>query len=177
MTQVRHCTQNGGKCTGTDTTTIAAVGHNYGNWTQKTAATCTAAKVEKRTCKTCSKEETRTSGSALEHNYGSWTEKAAATCTTGKVEKRICTVCSNEETRTSFPLGHSYGSWTEKTAATCTTAKVEKRTCTRCAHEETQTSGSALGHDMKYVFTLGVYSWYKCDRCDHTDNDWWAGKY
>ena len=43
--------------------------HMYGEWSQKTAATCTAAEVEKRTCSSCGEEETRTAIPALGHDW------------------------------------------------------------------------------------------------------------
>ena len=46
--------------------------HAYGEWSQKAAATCTAAKIEKRICGTCNNEETRNVDSELGHLSNSW---------------------------------------------------------------------------------------------------------
>ena len=156
---------------------IDPLGHSYGNWTTKTAATCTAAKVQKHSCTRCGHTETRNSGSALGHSYGSWTTKTAATCTSAKVQKRNCTRCGIETTRTSgSALGHNYGSWTTKKAATCTAAKVEKRTCTRCSNEDTRNSGSALGHNMgswtttqSPTCTSSGRKTKSCSRCSYSE--------
>ncbi|MBQ2144632.1 MAG: InlB B-repeat-containing protein, partial [Oscillospiraceae bacterium] len=42
-----------------ETVTVEALGHNFGEWTQTTAPTCTAEGVETRTCSRCGATETR----------------------------------------------------------------------------------------------------------------------
>ncbi len=55
--------------------------HTYGDWEEKTPATCTTDKVERRVCKTCGNEETQTiEGTALGHNLEQH-EAKAPTCT------------------------------------------------------------------------------------------------
>lgn len=75
--------------------------HTFGDWTTKTAATCTTAEVEHRTCSACGEEETRTGEAALGHSFGEWYVVTAATTTSTGVERRDCTRtgCSEYETR------------------------------------------------------------------------------
>ena len=58
-------------------TVIAALGHDFGDWTQTTAPTCTAAGEETRACSRCDAVETR-SVPALGHDWGNpsyvWSE-------------------------------------------------------------------------------------------------------
>ncbi|MDD6643669.1 MAG: S-layer homology domain-containing protein [Firmicutes bacterium] len=88
---------------------IAALGHDFGEWTQTKAPTCTETGEEKRTCSRCDAFETR----ELEAAGHSEVVDAAvpATCTeNGKTEGKHCTVCGTvivaQEAVTA--LGHSY---------------------------------------------------------------------
>ena len=115
---------------------INALGHLMSGWTEKTVATCTAAKVEKNNCTRsgCSlPEEIRSVGepNPTAHTFGGWTMKTAANCTEAEVEKRTCS-CGNEETRNSTvntELGHSYSIWTQITPAGETTDGEEENSC------------------------------------------------
>jgi len=83
------------------TTVISPLGHNYGNWTETKAASCTAKGEETRTCKRdASHKETRDIV-ALGHSYGEWAVTKAATTSSTGVETRICMHdSSHTETRT-----------------------------------------------------------------------------
>ena len=71
---------------------IPALGHNYGNWTVTTAATCTTTGVETGTCShDATHKETRTGAAALGHDYGSWIQTTAPTQFADAVETRTCT--------------------------------------------------------------------------------------
>ncbi|MBQ0110898.1 MAG: hypothetical protein KBS41_03115 [Oscillospiraceae bacterium] len=141
----------------TQTKALSAVctTHTFGSWSEKTAATCTAAKVEHRICETCSYEETKNVGSALGHDFGEWTEKVPATCTTKGTEertcKRDCGLTGATETRDITAKGHDFGEWTVKVPATCTTKGTEERTCKRDCGEEGKTETRdipAKGHAL-----------------------------
>jgi hypothetical protein len=152
--------------------TVAATGHSYGAWTTVTAATCTAAGSEKRTCSKCSNVETRTVA-ALGHNYT--TSTVAPTCTAAGYTSHICTRCGNTyNSDTVSATGHNYGAWTSVTAATCTTAGSEKRTCSKCSNVETRTV-AALGHNyitstVAPTCTAAGYTSHICTRCGNTYN-------
>lgn len=123
---------------------VPALGHNYGEWKQSVAPTCTATGKEIRTCARCSKTETRTL-SALGHSYGDWVEILAPTCETKGQEKRTCSRCKEFQTREIAALGHDYGDWVETLAPSCTTVGEESRSCSVCNVVEVREK-AALGH-------------------------------
>ena len=84
-----------------------ALGHEYGEWTQAKAPSCTEAGEETRTCSRCNGVDVRELA-VLGHEYGEWTQTKAPTCTGKGEETRTCSRCSNIETRETAALGHSY---------------------------------------------------------------------
>ncbi len=128
--------------------------HSYGAWQTVTAAKCTTAGSQKRTC-ACGAVETAAI-SALGHSYSSaFTMDKAASCTVAGSKSRHCTRsgCTATTAVTVIPAtGHSYGSWQTVTAAKCTTAGSQKRTCA-CGAYETQNI-NALGHSYSSAFTV-----------------------
>ena len=117
--------------------------HTFGEWTVKTAATCTVNGLEERTCTVCDKAEVKTI-QAIGH---AWKD---ATCSEPKT-------CENCASTVGSALGHK---WLQ---ATCTTAK----TCNVCG----EVDGDALGHDYNAVVTKptcteGGYTTYTCTRCN-----------
>ena len=94
--------------------------HTFGEWTEKTSATCAAAGVKERVCSECGETETAAI-EALAHDF------ADATCTAPKT----CKVCAATEGEA---LAHDFAD------ATCTAPK----TCKVCA----ATEGEALAHDF-----------------------------
>ena len=131
-----------GKTTTFTVTVIAAHNHNWGNWTQTTAPTCTTAGIKTRTCDTPpSHTETRAGAAALGHDYQNWTQTTAPTCTTAGVETGTCTHDATHITTRAgaAALGHDYQNWTQTTPPTCTTAGVETGTCTHDpTHKDTR---------------------------------------
>ena len=77
----------------------AALGHNWGEWSETKAPTCTEPGEESRTCARCSEKETRASD-ALGHNWGAWVVTKEVTETEDGEETRTCTRCKETETRT-----------------------------------------------------------------------------
>ncbi len=161
---------------------IAALGHDWGEWTVTKAATCTEKGEETRTCRRCGEKESREiepTGHTLEK-----TEAKAATCTeAGNSEYYTCKVCGkyysdsegrNEVTEGSWviaALGHNWGEWTITKAATCEEKGEETRTCGRCGEKETRET-EALGHDLVKTEAkaatcteAGNSEYYTCGRC------------
>ena len=152
---------------------IPALGHDWGEYAQTTAPTCTTTGVETSTCSRCHETRTRSIpakghtlgpdatctedqtcivcgaliASAGGHNIV--TDPAVpATCTEdGKMEGSHCSVCGEVfEAQEIVPkLGHDYGAYSQTKAPTCTTLGEEKATCSRCGAETTRTV-AALGH-------------------------------
>ena len=124
-------------------------GHSYGSWSTTTAATCTTAGSQTRTCLRCSETQQQSiSINPSAHNYGSWTTTTAATCTTDGIETRTCSLCFGTDQRNINATDHSYDSWSTTTAATCTTAGSQTRTCSRCS-----------GTDQRNISATGQHSW------------------
>ncbi|MBQ9517235.1 MAG: fibronectin type III domain-containing protein [Eubacterium sp.] len=173
--------------------TINALGHNFGDWTQTTAAvapTCTAdgaTAIETQYCSRCTATNTRGGANvpATGHTNGAPVQenKIDATCTAaGSYDEVIyCTVCTAElsrEGKTINALGHNFGDWTETTAAvapTCTAdgaTAIETQYCSRCTATNTrggETVGK-LGHNYNAVVTAPTctaqgYTTYTCTRC------------
>ena len=153
---------------------IPALGHDWTEYVQTKAPTCTEEGVQTSTCSRCDEERTQ-SISANGHSPG-----PAATCVTpqtctvcgavlnevgghtvitdaavpatctedGKTEGSHCSVCGEVfEAQEIVPkLGHDYGAYSQTKDPTCTTLGEEKATCSRCGAETTRTV-PALGHD------------------------------
>ena len=83
---------------------IAKIDHVPGEWTVKTAATCTEKGVEETTCTVCGETLTR-EVDALGHKWGEWTITKEATATTAGEEERTCSVCGVKETHETDPTG------------------------------------------------------------------------
>ena len=130
-TEGKHCSVCGTVLIAQET--VEALGHDYGDWTQMKAPTCTEKGEEKRVCSRCDAFETR------ELDVTDHTEvidpAVAATCAeVGKTEGKHCSVCGTVlvAQETIDALGHDYGAWTQTKAPTCTEKGEEKRTCSRC---------------------------------------------
>ncbi|MBQ7638869.1 MAG: hypothetical protein IJS90_08215 [Clostridia bacterium] len=147
------CTQGGytificSRCNDSYTTDeTAALGHDFGEWTQTKAPTCTEKGAEERSCSRCDESETREIAE-LGHDFGEWTQTKAPSCTEKGAEKRSCSRCDESETREIAELGHDFGEWTQTKAPTCTEKGAEERSCSRCDESETREIAE-LGHDF-----------------------------
>ncbi len=77
---------------------IPALGHEWSQWEEETAATCLQPGVEERHCTRCNEVETREIP-ALGHEWSQWEEKTAPGCFHTGEEERRCTHCNEVETR------------------------------------------------------------------------------
>ena len=122
--------------------------HQWGEWTQITALTCTTADVEIRVCELDASHTEIRIVAALGHNYQNWTQTTAPTCTEEGIETGTCTRDPMHTTTRIgvVALGHDYQNWTQPTAPTCTEAGIETGTCTRDPmHTTTRVGVAALG--------------------------------
>ena len=71
--------------------------HNFGDWVQTKAPTCTEKGEEEQVCE-CGEKKTR-AVNALGHDWGEWAAKTAASCTTDGVDERVCKRCGAKEER------------------------------------------------------------------------------
>ncbi len=125
---------------------IPALGHDFGDWKEKTKPTCTAPGEGSRVCSRCGIEETGPIP-ALGHQFGDWKETTKPTCTAPGEGSRVCSRCGIEKTGPIPALGHDFGDWNVKTAPTCTVPGEGSHVCSRCGIEEFGPI-PALGHDL-----------------------------
>ena len=146
--------------------------HSFGEWTVKTAATCTTDGSKTRTCSICGYSESA-SITKTGHNYVETT--VAATCTTdGKTEKK-CTNCGDTITSVIKSTGHKYGEWTISKNSTCIEDGTQVRTCSVCQHTEAKEIAKS-GHKytetvIKPSCTEKGYTIYECSVCRDTYKD------
>lgn len=136
--------------------TVDADNHNWGEWTETEAATCTARGTETRTC-TYNSDHTQTRSTAMiAHTPGAAVREneKAATCTVnGSYDEVVkCSVCKTEisrKTQTINALEHAWATnFTVDQAATCTENGSKSKHCTRsgCDGKSAVTMISATGH-------------------------------
>ena len=146
--------------------------HEFGQWTQKTAPTCTAEGVEERACTKCDETEERPVA-VIAHSYGAWTVTKTATCAATGTETSTCNHCGEKQEREVAKLAHTYGDWSTVQESTCVTAGKKEHICSGCgAKEET-------------VLELAAHTWNEatcaqaktCKVCQATDGTMGSHKY
>ena len=127
--------------------TIECASHKYAdNWTQKSAATCTAAEKLHRFCTVCgSGEQIKDGKDALGHDFK--VNTTPATCEADGKEVTTCSRCDYTSTKTLPKLGHKFTKYTQVKAPTCTEVGKEEATCDHEGCTKTNTRDiKALGH-------------------------------
>ena len=125
-------------------TEVAALGHDFGQWTQTKAPTCTETGEERRDCSRCDAFETREI-EATGHEYEQ--KVVAPTCTADGYTQYTCTKCGHNYRNDFTPaLGHDYQATV--VAPTCTTEGYTEHVCSRCGDTYRDTEVAALGHDL-----------------------------
>ena len=158
----------------TEQQVVAALGHDYGEWTTTTPATCTEKGLETKVCSRDASHTLTREIAALGHSP-QVLEAVAASCTeSGLTEGSKCSVCKEILTAQQVvpALGHDYGNWAVTTPATCTEKGVETRFCARdTSHKETREI-AALGHSPQVVEAVaptctetGLTEGSKCSVC------------
>ncbi len=154
---------------------IPALGHQYGDPVIVTPATCTAPGVRTRTCLRGDDILTETIP-ATGHTFGGWTIVQAPTCTAPGMQTRTCSKCNLTESQNLPAKGHTFGPWAIVTPATCTSGGTQTRTCTVCGYTETMNT-PPTGHiwsDWSYTTmatctTPGKATQY-CTQCGETNS-------
>ena len=148
------CTKAGAKgkicsvCGYSESTKIAALGHDWGSWKETKKATETAKGVETRTCKRCKTKKTR-SIDKLPHTTHRWETKevVAATCTEEGYTVQKCKDCTAErQTDVVLALGHQFV-WETDKEPTCVEEGTETERCNRCSDTGSSRTLDPLGHD------------------------------
>ena len=139
----------GKKCSVCQTVTVnqevvPALDHDWSDWTEIAAPTCTTPGTESRSCSRCAATETReisvsgrhTPSTAIREN-----EVAASCKAAGSYDEVVyCSVCGDEisrETKTIAKTAHTYKTTTTKATMTADGKKVQ--TCTICGVTKTAT--------------------------------------
>ena len=167
MTSQATCTSAGtrlyscNKCSYSYSSTISALGHNYGSYVTTTEPTCTEAGIETASCSRCTSTTTR-AVSALGHDLEDHAAQAPTCTEIGWNAYETCSRCDYTTYEEIEATGHTPGA-----AATCTTAQ----TCDVCGTVLTE----ALGHDLTQhaaqtptCTEIGWNDYETCGRCDYT---------
>ncbi len=115
------------------------IGHLYGDWIERTAATCTEKGIDYRVCPGCDGEDTR-EVDKLGHDFSDeWTVDTEETCAEEGSKSHHCLRCSEISDVTVIPAtgNHDYIS-VITTPATCKQAGVRTYTCTVCSDSYTE---------------------------------------
>ena len=121
--------------------------HNFGDWIETKAPTCTEAGEETQTCSICGQTKTRTVD-ALGHDW-KVIKDTEATCEEPGVKTEKCQRCGEEKTETTDALGHDWYTVSIQDA-TCTEPGVKTEKCRRCGEEKTETI-DPYGHDWHWI--------------------------
>ncbi len=156
-------------------TYVEALGHDMGEWTTVTEATCTEDGSESRDCSRCDHYEIRAI-EAAGHSYEDVV--TAPACTEQGFVTHTCSVCGDSYVDTYVDaLGHDIGEWTTVKEATCTEDGSEHRDCSRCDHTETRTI-KATGHSFGAWFVNRVATCTEegenrrnCNDCSHYETE------
>lgn len=121
-------------------TEIPALGHDYGEWTVKTPATCTEKGERTQTCKNDASHVNTEEIPALGHDFAEeFTVDKEATCEEAGSKSKHCSRCDAKTDVTEIEaLGHEMGEWKVVKEATEEEEGLEERTCTRkgCTYSE-----------------------------------------
>ena len=165
--------------------TIPALGHLWGSWTVTTAATCSTAGSQTRSCSRCAATDTEAIPATGVHSYVNGTctvcgehnscahpttevVTEAAACTAAGTQTTVCTVCGAELSTQSLPaLGHSYTYTVTKTPTKTAQGKLTGL-CARCGDSLTVTLPKLTESDYSYAVVqastcieqgVGRYTW------------------
>ncbi len=162
------CTESGyeaydtcSRCNYTTYKELAALGHDFGEWTVTTEPTCTEKGTETKSCSRCNETKTR-DVDALGHNHVHHDGKAATCTKPGYEAYDTCSRCNYTTYKELAALGHDFGEWTVTTEPTCTEKGTETKSCSRCNETKTR-EVAALDHD---------YVGGSCSFCGEEDPDY-----
>ena len=146
VTKEPTCTESGIRtytcdCEDTYQETIAALGHDFGEWEVTTPATCTSKGVETRYCSRCDATETREIDK-LNHSYTAVVTNP--TCTEQGYTTYTCSCGDTYVGNYVDALGHDYKAVV--TAPTCTEQGFTTHTCSRCHDSYKSDYVPAKGH-------------------------------
>lgn len=100
-----QCVDCGSYVTGHEV--VAALGHDWNDWTQTTAPGCETPGQQTRTCSACGEAETQ-SVAATGHSYDAGVITTAPTCTANGVKTFTCSACGATQTEDIPVIDHNY---------------------------------------------------------------------
>lgn len=101
--------------------------HDWGEWTQTKAPTCTEVGTETRTCKTNPQHTETRDVAKISHDIGeTWQHDETK-------HWKECNTCHTHDSEAE----HDFGEWSEVTAATYTAAGSKERVCNTCQYKQT----------------------------------------
>ncbi len=122
---------------------VKATGHQFGEWKQTKAPSCTKKGEQIRECKACDLTETKIVD-ALGHDYIDTV--VAPTCTQRGYTNHKCSRCNDEyQDNVTEVIAHTFSEWSVTKKPTCTEKGIESRKCEKCNETETRNI-DALGH-------------------------------
>ncbi len=158
---------------------VPALGHDYGDWTQTTAPSCTETGVETRTCSRCDETETR-EVPALGHDLVHHDEHAPTCTAVGWDAYDTCTRCDYTTYTEIAALGHNWEfvsfTWTGNDTDGYT-ADVNYKCKNEASHTqavnatvtaETTNATCTMPGTVKYTATVSASD--SLDGKDHTEN-------
>ncbi len=107
----------------------SALGHDWGEWTEKVTGDCVTDTVMEHVCERCGIDETETI-TAPGHDWSDWYENFAPTCTDKGENGRFCYTCFEEETEEVDATGHDMQEVTIE--PTCVEGGRIETVCTVC---------------------------------------------
>ena len=147
--------------------------HDWGEWEELNAPTCTESGVEIRYCKYNHAHYETRELEKLGHDYE--ITSVTADCVSEGYTIYRCKRCEDEyRTDIIDALGHEWGDWTVTREPTCSQTGVETRYCVHDnSHSESRTIGQ-LGHDyteevISPTCTERGYTKLTCKRCGETE--------
>ena len=154
--------------------TVVALGHDYGEWEQAVAPTCTVPGARTKVCKRCGERVTETV-EATGHSVVDVSAKAADCTHDGYEAYAYCSECGEEiiPKVTVAALGHDFGEWETDIAATCEEEGSETHSCKICGTVEKRVV-PATGHKwITLIETSATESAegviiYMCSVCEAT---------
>jgi len=131
LTGTGHCERCNEDLTG-DIIPIVSDNHNFGNWTQKTAATCVSPEIQIRVCSynpSHTEEQNHGEINSTAHDWGTgWRLLTPATCVAKEKQERICLINhTHYETQDVGEINPSAHDWSSTRSLVRT--GVEAKTC------------------------------------------------
>ena len=156
--------------------TVAALGHNFVNYTSNNDATCVSDGTKTATCTRCDATDTVADvDSRLGHDFQNYTSDNNATCAADGTKTAKCTRCDATDTiddEGSQTTVHTWGEFVSNNDASCTKNGTETATCTVCNATTTQEDeDSQLDHTYSSVVTAPTCtaSGYTTNTCECGD--------